>query len=84
VLTFVVPPEPPIDPLSAGSYTAPTLWDDEEWASPTPCHVEWVTRRIAELAIEGRIDVRCPVCDKGWEVICDPHKAQRGHAIWVE
>lgn len=83
-MTFAIPPEPPIDPLGAGSYAAPAMWDDAEWASPTPCHIRWVTRKVSELEVEGRLDVRCPACDRPWEVLWDPWKPERGHAIWVE
>jgi hypothetical protein len=61
MLILVVPPEPAlIEPLGAGSYAAPAMWDDEEWASPTPCCLEWVMRRSAALEIEGRLDLVAP------------------------
>lgn len=85
MLSLVLPPEPPIDPLGAGSYSAPAMWDNEEWASPTPCHVDWVLKPLAELDLEGRLDVRCPTCGKLWEVVWDPRRPQgRGHAVWIE
>jgi hypothetical protein len=83
MLTFATTPDPPsIDPMGAGSYSAPAMWDDEEWASPTPCHLEWIIRRIAQLEVKGRLEVDCPACAKAWTVICEP--GQRGHAVWVE
>ncbi len=85
--SLVKPPDPPpIDPLGwSGAYSAPTMWDEDEWASPTPCHVKWVVRRIAELEIEGRLDVCCPACGNTWTVIWDPWRPEgRGHAVWVE
>jgi hypothetical protein len=61
------------------------MWDDDgEWASPTPCHLEWVVCKVAEFEIEGRLDVRCPVCAKAWEVLWDPWRTERGHAIWID
>ncbi|MGH8898253.1 MAG: hypothetical protein ACRDZ4_14830 [Egibacteraceae bacterium] len=58
MLTFVTPSDPPlIDPLGSGSYSAPAMWDDDgEWASPTPCHLEWAIRHIADFEVLGRID----------------------------
>jgi hypothetical protein len=71
--------------MGAGSYSAPAMWDDNEWASPTPCHVEWVLRHIADLQVEGRLDLTCPKCGKRWKVIWDPCKPDgRGHAVWIE
>jgi hypothetical protein len=86
VLSLVVPPEPPpIEPLGGGSYAAPAMWDDDEWASPTPCCREWVLRRIAELEVEGRLDLDCPTCGKAWTAIWDPWKPNgRGHTVWIE
>jgi hypothetical protein len=85
VLSFVTPPDPPVDPLSAGSYSAPAMWDDTEWASPTPCCLEWVLRRITDLEVEGQLELGCPKCEKRWEVIWDPWRPDgRGHAVWIE
>ncbi|MGH8895764.1 MAG: hypothetical protein ACRDZ4_01775 [Egibacteraceae bacterium] len=85
VLTIVVPPEPPpIDPMGGGSYAAPTMWDEDEWASPTPCCLGWVVLPIAALEVEGRLDVGCRVCGRAWEVVWDPRRPDgHDHAVWV-
>lgn len=41
------------------------MWDEDEVASPTPCHVRWVVRRTAELEVEGHLDVDLPGLRQG-------------------
>lgn len=86
MVSIVVPPEPPpIDPLGVGAYAAPVMWDEDEWASPTPCCLEWVILKIADLEVEGSLDVTCPACGTRFEVVWDPWRPDgRGHAVWIE
>ncbi len=86
MLQIIVPPgEPPIDRVDAGSYSAPVMWDKQEWASPTPCHLRWIVGKLAGFEVLGRLDVVCPTCGKQWEVIWDPWRpGGRGHALWIE
>lgn len=86
MLIIVVPPDPPsIELLCSGSYAAPVMWDEADWASPTPCCLGWVVRKIADFEVEGRLRVRCPVCGKSWEVVWDPWRPHgHSHAIWVD
>jgi hypothetical protein len=67
VLSFVVSPDsPPVDPMGAGLYSALVMWDDIEWASPTPCCLQWVLRRIAGLRCKASLSwlPKCGIQDR--------------------
>lgn len=82
-----LPPEPEPDAitvLGGDSYEAPVLVDEWDWASFTPCHLRPVCRPLVEFHVLGQIEIRCPECDKPWDVRYDPWKPeQRGTALWI-
>ncbi len=86
MLAIIVPPgKPAIDEMDAGYYSAPVIWDETEWASPTPCDLKWIIRKIAEFEVLGRLDTPCPVCHRKWVAVWDPWRpGGRGHALWIE
>jgi hypothetical protein len=82
--TIALPPAEAISRLKDGSYEAPCLFDNQDWASFTPCHLSPVCLPVTSFAELGQISVRCPACNHPWDVLWDPWKAHgRRHALWV-
>jgi hypothetical protein len=70
--------------LGAGSYEAVCLFDEHDWASFTPCHRRPVGFSVTVFAVLGQISVRCPACNRPWDVLWDPWKPRgRHHALRV-
>ncbi len=87
MLTIVVPPDSPlIDPSRAGSYPAPILLDDHDFASFTPCHLVPIIRPISDFNPLGQLTVHCPTtgCALPWKIRWDPATTGHRHALWIE
>lgn len=71
------------EPITPGTWRRPVEIDAGHCRSTTPCCAQPITVVIARLSEMGFVAVRCPACDKPWDLHYDPWTPAHD-ALWIE